>query len=193
MSPRTYRKNRRAQQELEMHEKILKAAVQLHAEHGATGTSFGMIANLAGVSPQTVYNHFPNLGELVTSCTQHVQKKAPVVDASVLKDKASSEERLTDLTAAVYRQLDYLAPWLRLGHTEVERVPELADLFQRQQAALRALLAQAVVEADRVTPDFLDAALTMLNYPAFAQFTQSRSTDEAAALVAGYIIRLLPE
>ncbi|MEJ8567719.1 TetR/AcrR family transcriptional regulator [Elongatibacter sediminis] len=191
MSPRVYRKNRRAEHERETHDRILRAAADLHARHGATGTSFAMIARRAGVSPQTVYNHFPSLGELVKGCTGHVQQGAPVVDESVLSDEDDSARRLSALTRAVYRQLHYLAPWLRLGHTEVERVPELAEMFEQQQKALGGLIRQAVVAPREPTDSFVDAALILLSYPAYVQFTASREIEEAADLAASCLVSLL--
>ena len=62
MAKRAYTMQRRATLEAETRERIVRATVALHAERGGLGTSYAMIAKQADVSPQTVYNHFPELG-----------------------------------------------------------------------------------------------------------------------------------
>lgn len=173
-------------------QRILDAAARLHAEHGALGTSYAMIADEAGVSTQTVYNHFPDLGRLVTGCTGHVQAQAPAVDHTAFAAAERPEERLTRLVAAVYRQLEFLSPWLRLGHGDAEVIPELARVFADREAELRSLIDSALGDACTATPEFMDVALVLLDYPAWQTFTRRRPTAQAARLAADCLIRLLP-
>lgn len=191
MNRRPYTKLRRAETEATTRERIVRAAVDLHAKHGATGTSYAMIAEKAGVSPQTVYNHFPELGVLIEGCTGHVQRRAPAVDAACFADGRTAAQRLRKLAAAVYAQLEYLAPWMRLGWGEAERVPELRAVFDRGEAALRELLTQAAAPDYRATPAFLDAALLLLDYPAWKRLTERRSRVRAAALAGDGLVALL--
>lgn len=193
MSPRPYRQKRRARAQLETRNRILDATVELHARQGALGTSYAQIAEEAGVSTQTVYNHFPNLGELVGGCTSHVAARAPELDARCFEAGENAAERLELLAAAVYRQLEFMAPWLRLGLGESEHIPELAAILKREQGALKSLLRQAIKGEYRATPDFLDAALALLSYPTWKTMTNTRSVPRAAALAAGCLLALLPE
>ena len=62
MPKRSYYMQRRVALEAETRERIVRATVGLHAQHGALATSYAMIAKRAQVAPQTVYNHFPNAG-----------------------------------------------------------------------------------------------------------------------------------
>lgn len=191
MARRPYTKNRRAENEAATRERILRATVALHAEHGAVATSYAMIAASAGVSPQTVYNHFPSLGPLIEGCTGHVHAQAPPVDASVFAQGASAAERLRLLTGAVFAQLEFVAPWMRLGWGEAEVIPELRALLDGGQAQLRKLLAQAVAPEYRATPEFLDAALLLLDYPAWKGLRHRRSQVRAAALAGECLVALL--
>lgn len=193
MSPRPYRQKRRAEAQLETRKRILDATVELHADQGALGTSYAQIADMAGVSTQTVYNHFPDLGELVGGCTAHVAAQAPELDAGCFEAADDAAERLERLAAAVYRQLEFMAPWLRLGLGESEHIPELAAVFEREQKTLRSLLRQAVASEYRATPEFLDAALALLSYPSWKILTNSRSRAKAATLAARCLVALLPE
>lgn len=190
--PRSYTKVRRAKLEARTREKIVQATAALHAEHGTLKTSYAMIAKQAGVSPQTVYNHFPDLGQLINGCTSHVYAQAPQVDEACFGETESTPERLRLLAQAVYEQLSFMAPWLRLGWGEAEVIPELAEIFSRGQAELRKLIAQAVAPAYRATPDFLDAATLLLDYPAWKTFTHGRSAAEAAKLAGECLVALLP-
>lgn len=188
---RAYTKNRRAEAEAAMRERILRATVELHAERGATGTSYAMIADRAGVSPQTVYNHFPSLGPLIRGCTGHVAARAPAVDARAFAGIATAEQRLRTLAAAVFAQLEFMAPWLRLGWGEAEAIPELRAIFDAGQAQLRDLVTQAVAPDYRASPEFLDAALLLLDYPAWKSLRRRRSQSRAAALAGECLVALL--
>jgi AcrR family transcriptional regulator len=186
---RHYTKSRRAESEGRTRQRIVQAAVDLHARHGALGTSFAMIADRAGVSPQTVYNHFPTLGTLIPGCTGHVMAQAPPVDSGCLAGAETAEERLRRLAVAVFRQTEFMAPWLRLGWGEARQIPELCEVFAQSQAQLRALLREAA--GRRVTDAFLDAALVLLDYPAWQLLTENRSSARAAAIVGDALTALL--
>jgi AcrR family transcriptional regulator len=186
---RTYTKSRRAEAETETRQRIVLAAVDLHARHGALGTSFAMIAERAGVSPQTVYNHFPHLGALIPNCTGHVMAQAPPVDVGCFADAAAAQERLRRLAVAVYRQTEFMAPWLRLGWGEAQSIPELREVFAQGQAHLRDLLRAAV--GRRVNDAFLDAALVLLDYPAWQSLTRQRTSARAAAIAGDALAALL--
>ncbi len=178
--------------EAETQQRIMRATVALHAKHGALGTSYAMIAEKAGVSPQTVYNHFPTIGRLIQGCTSHVLERAPAVDASCFGSARSPVERLQRLTRAVYAQLAFMAPWLRLGWGDAEVIPELRQVLAQGQAGVRELLVQAVAPEFRVTPEFLDSALVLLDYPAWKAFSQGRTEENAARLAAECLVALLP-
>lgn len=187
MPPRPYRSDRRAALHARTRARIVRATVDLHARHGALGTSYADIAERAQVAPQTVYNHFPTLGELLQGCTGHVLAQAPVVDAASFAAGRTPAQRLQLLAQAAYAQVEYLAPWLRLGWYEAQVVPELGAILGRGAAQLRDLVAAA---AGRSTPAFLDAAQLLLSYPGWLALARGRSRAAAARLAGDGLVAL---
>ncbi|MCW5591390.1 MAG: TetR/AcrR family transcriptional regulator [Burkholderiales bacterium] len=192
MPRRTYTKLRRAALEEETRERIVRATVALHARHGGLGTSYAMIAKQAGVSPQTVYNHFPDLAALFGACTGHVEDGAPPLGPETLRRGRTPAARLRLLAAAAYARHEHLAPWMRLGWYEAALIPELGAIAARGEAALRQLIAAAVAPEREPTDAFVDAAFVLLDYPAWKALTRDRPTAEAARIAADSLSDLLP-
>ena len=113
MPKRSYSMQRRVALEAETRERIVRATVALHAQHGALATTYAMIAKRAQVAPQTVYNHFPNDDALLGACTGHVHERAPRVDAEAIRSGGSPAARLSLLAQAVFARHEFMAPWLR--------------------------------------------------------------------------------
>lgn len=185
---RRYTKGRRAEIEAATRERIVRAAAELHPRHGTLGASYAMIAARAGVSPQSVYNHFPTVGDLVGGCTGHVMAQAPPVDARCFGQATSVPARLRRLATAAYAQQGFLAPWMRLGWGDAERIPELREIFQGGQAQLRELLREAAGASANAA--FLDAALVLLDYPAWKSLVAGRTAEQAAALAGDCLVAL---
>jgi AcrR family transcriptional regulator len=192
MAKRTYTMHRRAALEGETRGKIVRATVALHARHGGMGTSYAMIARRANVSPQTVYNHFPDLGELFGACTGHVLERAPPLGVESFRAGRTPAARLDLLAQAVYARHDYLAPWMRISWYESALVPELGAIVAQGNAALRQLIAAAVAPERQPTEAFVDAAFVLLDFPAWKALTQGRSTPEATRIAADCLADLLP-
>ena len=191
MSKRSYSMERRRALEADTRERIVRATVALHARHGAIGTSYAMIAKRAQVAPQTVYNHFPELGALFGACTGHVLDQAPPVDSGTFRAGRSAAARLRLLAQAVYRRHAFLEPWMRIGWHEAALNPELRDALARRDVDLRELIADAVAPDGEPTAEFVDAAAVLLDYPAWQQLTRNRSNAEAARLAGDCLADLL--
>ena len=140
MTRRPYAMTRRAEAESATRERIVRATVKLHADHGPLATSYAMIAKRAQVSPQTVYNHFPDLGALLGACTGHVHARMPAVDPDTILAGRTPAERLRRLATAVYARHEAMAPWLRLGWYEAALIPELGASLERGNEARRSQL-----------------------------------------------------
>ncbi len=190
MPKRPYAMERRAALEAETRERIVRATVALHAAHGALGTSYAMIAKRAQVAPQTVYNHFPELGALLGACTGHVADQAPPLDAETFRSGRSPAARLRLLAQAVFARHDFLAPWKRWH--EAALIPALAAIVAQGNVALRELIAAALVPDREPTAAFVDAAFVLLDYPAWQELTRGRSTPEAARIAGDCLADLLP-
>ena len=68
--PRSYNSEKRKQLENELRQRIVEATVALHAEKGASATSYKDIAKRADVAIPTVYKNFPDLSGLFYACTR---------------------------------------------------------------------------------------------------------------------------
>ncbi|HET9339272.1 MAG TPA: TetR/AcrR family transcriptional regulator [Casimicrobiaceae bacterium] len=192
MTKRPYTKNRRAELEAETRERIVHAAVALHAEHGGLGTSYAMIAQRAQVSPQTVYNHFPGQDTLFGACTGHVLAKAPPLGPESFRSGRTPADRLRLLAKAVYARHDYLAPWMRKSFYEAALSPELGAIVDRGNTALRELIAAAPAPERVPAAGFVEAAFVLLDFPAWKEFSHRRSSSDAARLAGECLARLLP-
>jgi len=183
---------KREAREAETRERIVRAAVRLHADRGALHTPFAAIAKRAQVSPQTVYNHFPDLGALLGACTGHVAARAPHVDEASFRGGRSADERLRRLARAVYARLEFYAPWMRLGYAEAAFSPELAAIFAAGDDDVRRLAVAALAPDREPMPGYADAAFVLLDYPAWKTLTRERSTAEAARLAGDGLADLVP-
>ena len=192
MPRRPYTMERRIALEAEMRERIVRATVALHKEHGALRTSYAMIAKRAEVAPQTVYNHFPELGALLGACTGHVEDRAPPLGPETFRSGRSPATRLRLLAQGVYARHAFFAPWLRLGWHEAALIPELGAIIARGNAALRQLIVAAIAPDREPIAGFVDAAFVLLAYPAWQELARGRSSPEAARIAGDCLADLLP-
>jgi AcrR family transcriptional regulator len=139
MAPRAYNNQTRQQLQSELKQRIIEAAVQLHAQKGGLGTPYSDIAQAAGVSLPTVYKHFPQLETLFQSCTAHVGQAAPTLPVdSILAapDLASAALQLVD---AMDQLNAYYEPWL--VWRDHGRNQFLADMAAQRRQQLTGLCA----------------------------------------------------
>jgi AcrR family transcriptional regulator len=150
MASRSYSIDKRRQLQAETRARIAAAAAELHAVKGGMATSYAEIAQRAGVSLPTVYNHFPSQGELIGACTSHVAARAPMPAVERILEAA-------DLPAAAKLLVDdmdklnaYFEPWLMWREERV--VPALDEVMARsrkqQTAMLVGLLSKHPVSGD---------------------------------------------
>jgi AcrR family transcriptional regulator len=92
--PRPYRKRKRADREEETRRRITEAAVELHGTVGPARTKVTDIAERAGVSRMTVYNHFPTDAHLMAACSAHWAAANPLPDLSGWGEIADPSERV---------------------------------------------------------------------------------------------------
>jgi len=102
-SKRPYRKRKRAESEEETRRRITEAAVELHGTVGPANTTVTEVAERAGVSRMTVYNHFPTDADLFVACSTHWEREHPLPDprawTAVANPRARLERALADLYA----------------------------------------------------------------------------------------------
>ena len=100
--PRVYRKKARAQQEEETRQRIVDAAIELHASEGFPGASISAIAERAGVGRVTVYRHFPDYDAIMLACTSHYMGLHPPPQLSQWEAISDNEELLRTVVADCY-------------------------------------------------------------------------------------------
>jgi AcrR family transcriptional regulator len=139
MPPRSYNIETRLQQQQSLRQRIVEAAVQMHAAKGGLATTYGDIAQAAGVSLPTVHKHFPSADELFRSCTGHVAALAPPVPAADILAAPSIEEAARMLVDAVDRVHAHFEPWK--VWREHEHIQVLADIALRVRKDMTELCA----------------------------------------------------
>src|SRR5215217_7125740 len=77
---RKYQLKARAQAQRETRRRIVESTAALHEELGPARTTVAEIARRAGVNRLTVYNHFPDDGELFAACQRHFLARHPPPD-----------------------------------------------------------------------------------------------------------------
>lgn len=127
---------------------IVFATMQLHTEKGVASTSQADVAARAGVSPATVYRHFPTPGSLVRACGKQVW-------LAVAPPRPEDAERLFGGLDTTPKRLlrfveeisgFYARAWFALesARQERNRVPELDEDLRWVEEGLTALARQAL-------------------------------------------------
>ena len=142
MAPRAYNNETRRQQQAQLKARLAAAAAQLHAEKGAVATSYADIAQRAGVSLPTMYNHFPTQDALIAACTGHVAGLAPplpVEDILAAPDLGAAAQALVDGMDRIHAHFE---PWLVWREHQV--VPALGAVAESRRNQLTQLLRQVL-------------------------------------------------
>ncbi|MBF9033588.1 TetR family transcriptional regulator [Rhodobacterales bacterium HKCCE2091] len=145
---REYRKAKRAEDQRETRERILRATMELHVAQGVATTSYADVAARAGVGAATVYRHFPTADSLVEACG------ARFLDA-IGPPRAADADALFDGARDVTERLARLAEALDAFHARAEgplwcavrdadRVPQLADFLETVRAEVTGFTAAAL-------------------------------------------------
>jgi AcrR family transcriptional regulator len=140
MAPRAYNSETRKQLQAALKARIAAAAAELHAEKGAMATSYADIAQRAGVSLPTVYNHFPTVDELIGACTGHVASLAPEVPVAAILGAGNLEAAAAGLVAALERIHLHFEPWK--AWREEALIPALAQMLDGERKQVAGLIAQ---------------------------------------------------
>jgi AcrR family transcriptional regulator len=127
---RPYRKRKRAQSEEETRLRITEAAVELHGTVGPANTKVTEVAELAGVSRMTVYNHFPTEVDLFLACSSHWASQNPFPDPSAWTCISDPRERLAGALAELYGWYELKQAMLENVLRDAPLVPALGQLME---------------------------------------------------------------
>jgi AcrR family transcriptional regulator len=86
--------------------RILDAMAAVIAEHGGVGFSIQQVADRAGVTHRTVYNHFPTREALRDGLEARVEDVMQTSDSRVRDEELLAFERLESLAEALYADLE---------------------------------------------------------------------------------------
>lgn len=129
---RRYRKRKRATREQETRRRIVEVLVELHSTVGPASTTITEVAERAGVSRMTVYNHFPDETSQFAACSAHWFARNPLPDLD-------SWAALSDPAGRLRRGLAELYGWYRRGRNMMDNalrdaavVPAVDDILDVQ-------------------------------------------------------------
>ena len=161
---RSYRKEKRADEEQRTRARIVDAAEALHGSVGPAHASISAIAERAGVTRTTVYRHFPDDESLFLACSGQWLSRQVLPDPDAWLSVADPVQRLRTGLADLYRHFraghEMLAnierdaavvpDWVRgarLAREREWRETLLAELPGRRRATVRAAVAHATTFA----------------------------------------------
>ena len=202
MSParkRPYRKRKRAQSEEETRLRITEAAVELHGTVGPANTKVTEVAELAGVSRMTVYNHFPTDADLFLACSSHWATENPFPDPSGWMDIAHPRTRLAHALAELYGWYDLRQGMLENVLRDAALVPSLGELMDGFWGGYMSSVVSALSEGWPVGSPEEDATLqvtlrVVVDFHTWRILTGSglsngEAADLAADMVAGHAVQ----
>jgi AcrR family transcriptional regulator len=129
-------------------EQLIDAALRVIVEQGYEGVSIEAIARMAGVTRPVIYDHFPNLGVLLTALIEREEAYALTQLAHIVPGAPAEGDPADLLAAGVRRFLDALASrpdtW-RIILLPLEGTPAIVrDHVEANRATLLARLEQFV-------------------------------------------------
>jgi AcrR family transcriptional regulator len=134
---RRYNSQRRREQAEQTRDLVLEAAARLFVGRGYQGTSIAAVAELAGVSPESVYGHFGTkralLGEVLQRAVRG-RERVPVPEQKGPRAIAASKdqrEQLAIFAGDVVGRLERAAPLVAVVAEASRSDAELAKLLKR--------------------------------------------------------------
>jgi len=183
--PRKYDLGRRAAAAEETRRRIVDATVSLHAEQGIVATSYKDIAHRAEVGIGTVYNHFPDIDDLVAACGAHLRQSTRPPDPGLIAAHRSRRARLEVLVGEVFAWYERYPSWRR-APADADKLESLARAVQARDDHLCALVRAALgADADPTTTATLRALVDYEVYRTLAD--AGLTTSEAAARITGVL------
>lgn len=143
---RKYEMKKRAERHRETRRRIVEATVELHRTLGPANTTVSEIAKRAGVNRLTVYNHFPDMTDLLKACSRSWTERHPAPDPSPWARVGDPQQRLRTALTELYSFYARTEPMRGNVLRDAETMPELAALLEGSVVpyleAVRDLLAE---------------------------------------------------
>jgi AcrR family transcriptional regulator len=126
---RKYEMKKRAERQRETRRRIVEATVELHRTRGPANTTVSEIAKRAGVNRLTVYNHFPDMTDLLRACSRSWTERHPAPDPTPWARIGDPQERLQTALTELYGFYARTEPMRGNVLRDAETMPELAALL----------------------------------------------------------------
>jgi AcrR family transcriptional regulator len=143
---RKYEMKKRAERQRETRRRIVEATVELHRTHGPANTTISEIAQRAGVNRLTVYNHFPDITDLLRACSRSWTERHPAPDPTPWAQISDPQERVRRALTELYSFYARTEPMRANVLRDAQTMPELAALLEGSVVpylgAVRDLLAE---------------------------------------------------
>jgi AcrR family transcriptional regulator len=143
---RKYEMKKRAERQRETRRRIVEATVELHRTRGPANTTISEIAQRAGVNRLTVYNHFPDVTDLLRACSRSWTERHPAPDPGPWALIGDAQQRLRTALTELYGFYACTEPMRGNVLRDAETMPELAALLEGSVVpyleAVRDLLAE---------------------------------------------------
>ncbi len=127
---RKYDMKKRAELQRETRQRIVDATVELHRTQGPAHTTIKEIAQRAGVNRLTVYNHFPDIADLLRACSRRWREQHPAPDLTPWAEIRDPQERLRTVLAELYGYYAHTEPMRAKVLRDAETMPALAALLE---------------------------------------------------------------
>jgi AcrR family transcriptional regulator len=143
---RKYEMKKRAERQRETRRRIVEATIELHRTRGPANTTISEIAQCAGVNRLTVYNHFPDITDLLKACSRSWTERHPAPDQTPWAQISDPQVRLRTALADLYGFYARTEPMRANVLRDANTMPELAVLLEDSVVpylgAMRDLLAE---------------------------------------------------
>ncbi len=177
-------------------QRIIEAAMALHAEQGVLATSYEEIAERAGTAPATVYRHFRTLADLLPACARSIHVLQPVTPelvADLFRGLERPSSRLEVLVRGTCECYERDRAWLRAARHEEHVFEPLEELARRQRENL-ALLVRAALEGTNAGERTIRVLAALLDFPVWealqaAGLSPADATEQVLQLVRDQLAR----
>jgi AcrR family transcriptional regulator len=130
MTKRKYELKKRAERQAETRRRIVEATAGLHQTVGPAKTTISEVAERAGVQRLTVYNHFPEEGELFAACSAHFRAQNPTPDPAAWAEIDDPDERLRTALSDMYAYYERTEAMTGNVFRDAETMPALRELVE---------------------------------------------------------------
>lgn len=191
---RRYRKKERARQEAETQLRITEAVIGLHRTVGPARTTVKEVAERAGVSRMTVYNHFPTEADLIEACSTHWASQNPLPDPERWRGVADPDRRLRAALGELYGWYRDTEDMMGKVLRDAPIVAPLGELVEARWFGTVARMVEVLAAGrpDAAAPELRAALRLAVDFATWRTLTGSGLGDGAAADLAAGIVARVP-